>query len=85
MITDFIEKLLEKKPNISSEIFNKFISNDILYKRFSIGKNDEMIAVNSIFKLDGVIDDNAVEGSQWNDFDLFHLTSLHDNSIIVNC
>jgi hypothetical protein len=44
-----------------------------------------MIAVNSIFKLDGVIDDIAVEGSQWNDFDLFHLTSLHDNSIFVNC
>lgn len=85
MITDLIEKLLEKKLEISSEIFNKFISNDTLFKRFSIGKNEETITVNSIFKLDGVIDDNAAEGSQWNDFELFHLTSLPENSIIVNC
>jgi FkbM family methyltransferase len=85
MIKDLIEKLLEKKPEIRSEILNKFISNNILYKRFSFGKNDETISVNSIFKLEGVIDDNAAEASQWNNFKLFNLSSLPENSIIVNC
>jgi hypothetical protein len=85
MIIDLISRLLEKKEKISSEIFYKFIDSNTFYKRFSIGKNDETIAVNTIFKLDGVIDDNAAEGSRWNDFDLFHLSSLPENSIIVNC
>lgn len=79
-----INAALEKQITKNNNDLKKNL-NDANQKKYIIGKNDESTAIARIFKVDGLIDDYAPNGEQWNGLPVTKTGNVPKDSMIINC
>lgn len=80
---DAIYKVLAEKP-YNHGLAVEFCSEKCSLKRYVIGRNDESLSVLKNIKIDGVIDDFAVDDA-WNGVPIVKLASVSGDAIVLNC
>lgn len=63
----------------------EFISDSATGRRYLLGRNEHSTAVMQVIEIDGVIDDFAKTGIEWNGKPVLKTEHVPNNAIIINC
>ncbi|PLK48669.1 FkbM family methyltransferase [Uliginosibacterium sp. TH139] len=79
-----IRTALNRAP-ANPELAKIFLDSSAQAKRYVIGRNEQSAAVAALLRLDGLIDDFAINRVPWNGLPLIRLNELPQNAIVLNC
>lgn len=83
-LTDIVKKSLDFQVP-TNKLAEKFLNQEIAYKRYAVGKNSETLQLYQLIHLDGVIDDFSNSISNWNGIPIIKTKDLNADSLVVNC